>query len=128
MVRGIIKILLLIVGNAIGLIVADLLLDDVHLNFSGFLISLAIFTVAEIVIAPLIDKALAQRASIIQAAAALITTFLALLITDVVSDGLGITGALTWVLATVIVWLGTLIAGVLLVRAFLKDAREDRRR
>ncbi len=128
MVRGIIKILLLIVGNAIGLIVADLLLDDVRLNFSGFLISLAIFTVAEIVIAPLIDKALAQRASIIQAAAALITTFLALLITDVVSDGLGITGALTWVLATVIVWLGTLIAGVLLVRAFLKDAREDRRR
>ena len=57
----------------------------------------------------------------------LVTTFLALLVTDLLSDGLDIEGALTWVLATVIVWLGTLLAGVILVRLFVKDARDDRR-
>lgn len=127
MVRGLIRILLLIVGNAVGLIVAALLLDDVSLDFSAFIIALLIFTVAEIILAPAIEKLLAEHASWLQAAAALITTYLALLITDVVSDGLQIEGVLTWLLATVIVWLGTLLAGVLLVRIFLKDARDDRR-
>ena len=35
-------------------------------------------------------------------------------------------GAGTWVLATVIVWLGTLLAGVILVRVFLDERRDAR--
>jgi hypothetical protein len=49
-----------------------------------------------------------------------------LLITDVVSDGLSIEGVGTWLLATVIVWLGTLLAGVILVRLFLEERRDER--
>ncbi len=56
----------------------------------------------------------------------LVTTFLALVVTDLVSDGLDIEGASTWLLATVIVWAGTLLAGVILLRLFVKERRDNR--
>jgi hypothetical protein len=40
---------------------------------------------------------------------ALVTTFVILLITDLLSDGLNITGVTDWILATVIVWLATVL-------------------
>jgi putative membrane protein len=125
-VRTLIKIALTIVGNAIGLLVASVLLDDVDLNASGFLIALLIFTVAELLIEPIVEKLFTTHAEKLRILTSLVTTFLALLVTDVVSDGLSIEGAWTWILATVIVWLGTLLAGVILVRLFLADRRDER--
>jgi uncharacterized membrane protein YvlD (DUF360 family) len=126
MVRTLIKIAITIVGNAVGLLVASLLLDDVQLDFSAFIIAVLIFTVAELIIEPLIEKLITQHAEKLRMFTALVTTFLALLITDVVSDGLSIEGVGTWLLATVIVWLGTLLAGVILVRLFLEERRDER--
>lgn len=126
MARTLIKIALTIAGNAIGLFVASLLLDGVHLDVGGFLIALIIFTVAEVLIEPIIEKLFTQHAEKLRVLTALVTTFLALLVTDVISDGLDIEGAGTWILATVIVWLGTLLAGVILVRLFLEDRRDER--
>jgi uncharacterized membrane protein YvlD (DUF360 family) len=126
MVRTLIKIGLTIAGNAIGLFVASLLLDGVNLDVGGFLIALIIFTVAELLIEPIIEKLFTQHAEKLRVLSALVTTFLALLVTDLISDGLDIEGAGTWILATVIVWLGTLLAGVILVRLFLEDRRDER--
>ena len=126
MVRTLIKIALTIAGNAIGLFVASLLLDGFHLKVDGFLIALIIFTVAELLIEPLIEKLFTQHAEKLRMLTALVTTFLALLVTDLISDGLNIEGAGTWILATVIVWLGTLLAGVILVRLFVEDRRDER--
>ncbi len=126
MVRTLIKIALTIAGNTIGLFVASLLLDGFHLKVDGFLIALIIFTVAELLIEPLIEKLFTQHAEKLRMLTALVTTFLALLVTDLISDGLNIEGAGTWILATVIVWLGTLLAGVILVRLFLEDRRDER--
>ncbi len=127
MVRSIIKILLAIAGNAIGLIVANLLLDDMHLNASGFIVALLIFTVAGIILQPLLTKVAMKNAEALQGGTALITTFLALLITDLVSDGLDIAGGVTWLLATLIVWLVTMLAGVILPLIFLDKVVEERR-
>ncbi|MET0909448.1 MAG: phage holin family protein [Ilumatobacteraceae bacterium] len=126
MVRTLIKIALTIAGNAIGLFVASLLLEDVNLNFSGFLIALIIFTVAELLIEPIIEKVFTTHAEKLRMFTSLVTTFLALLVTDLISDGLDIEGVSTWVLATIIVWLGTLLAGVILVRLFLENRRDGR--
>ena len=41
--------------------------------------------------------------------ASLLATFIALLVTDLVSSGLDIEGAGTWIGATLIVWLATMI-------------------
>ncbi len=127
MVRTLIKVGLTIAGNAIGLLVAAVLLDDVTLDGAAFILAVVIFTVAELILEPLIEKTVLEHAERLRMLSSLVTTFLALLVTDLLSDGLDIEGALTWVLATVIVWLGTLLAGVILVRLFVKDARDDRR-
>ena len=127
MVRTLIKVALTIAGNAIGLLVAAALLDDVTLDGAAFILAVVIFTVAELILEPLIEKTVLEHAERLRMLSSLVTTFLALLVTDLLSDGLDIEGALTWVLATVIVWLGTLLAGVILVRLFVKDARDDRR-
>lgn len=121
MTRTLLRLGLLLVGNAIGLWVASLLLDDVSVGGTAFVVAVAIFTVLEFILQPVISKTTEDHAPILQSASALITTFLALVITALVSDGLRIDGVLTWVLATLIVWFVTMIAGVLLVKLFLRD-------
>jgi len=127
MVRTLIKVGLTIAGNAIGLLVAAVLLDDVNLDGAAFILAVVIFTVAELILEPLIEKMVTEHAERLRIFTSLVTTFLALLVTDLISDGLDIEGATTWLLATVIVWAGTLLAGVILLRLFLKDRRDDRR-
>jgi uncharacterized membrane protein YvlD (DUF360 family) len=127
MVRTLIKVGLTIAGNAIGLIVAAVLLESVDLEPAAFILAVVIFTVAELVLEPLIEKLVTEHAERLRMFTSLVTTFLALLVTDLLSDGLDIEGAGTWLLATVIVWLGTLLAGVILVRLFVKERRDDRR-
>jgi uncharacterized membrane protein YvlD (DUF360 family) len=126
MIRTLIKVGLTIAGNAIGLLVAAVLLDDVKLSGAAFILAVIIFTVAELVIEPFIEKMVTEHAERLRILTSLATTFLALVVTDLLSDGLDIEGAGTWVLATVIVWLGTLLAGVILLRLFVKDRRDER--
>lgn len=126
MIRLLIRVALTIVGNAIGLLIAGAVLDDMNMSASGFIVALLIFTVAEVVLEPLIGRIANRRAQALQGGTALVTTFLALLITDLISDGLNIDGGLTWVLATLIVWLATMLAGVILAAIFLKNVSERR--
>ncbi len=65
-----------------------------------------------------------RYAEAFKSGSSLVTTFLALLITALVSDGLKISGIVTWILATIIVWLATMIAGVILPKLFLRDAAD----
>ena len=88
--------------------------------------AILIFVVLTAVLEPLIEKIGDEHASIISAGSSLITTFLALLITELVSDGLTIDGLDTWVFATLIVWACTALATWILLRMFIKDARENR--
>ncbi len=126
MVRTLIKVGLTIAGNAIGLLVAAALLDDVKLDGAAFILAVIIFTVAELILEPFIEKTVTEHAERLRIFTSLVTTFLALLVTDLLSDGLSIEGAGTWVLATVIVWLGALLAGVILLRLFVKERRDER--
>ena len=126
MIRTLIKVGLTIAGNAIGLLVAAALLDDVKLSGAAFILAVIIFTVAELILEPFIEKMVTEHAERLRIFTSLVTTFLALLITDLLSDGLSIEGAGTWLLATVIVWLGTLLAGVILLRLFVDERRDER--
>lgn len=127
MVRALTRIVLAVAGNAIGLLVADVFLDDLSLTASGFIVAVLIFTVIEGVAEPLITRTAMKNAEALQGGTALISTFVALLITELVSDGLDISGASTWLLATLIVWLVTMLAGVILPLIFLKRVAEDSR-
>ena len=120
MIRLLITAALYLVANAVGLIVAAAILDDMTLDASGFIIAVLIFTGVEVLITPLIQKMALRQSSALVGGSALIATLVGLIVTDVISDGLSVSGALTWLLATVIVWAAALIAGLILPAIFLK--------
>jgi Na+/melibiose symporter-like transporter len=126
MIRMLIRIGVALLGAAIGFIVAAAVLDDMTLDGPAFLIAVGIFVVLSAVLEPFIEKIGDEHLSLISTFSSLITTFLALLITELVSDGLDITGSVTWVLATLIVWASTALATLILVRMFVKDVRDNR--
>jgi hypothetical protein len=126
MIRFLIRVGISLLGAAIGFIVAATVLDDMTLDGAAFVIAIAIFVVLTAVLEPLIEKIGDEHLSLIATFSSLITTFLALLITELVSDGLNITGASTWVFATLIVWACTALATWILLRMFIKNVRENR--
>ncbi|HXV35350.1 MAG TPA: hypothetical protein VD769_15185 [Gaiellaceae bacterium] len=130
MVRLLVRTAVLLAANAIGLIVAAAVLDGVELNGTGFVIALVIFTVAVALLQPFFVSTMRRRGSSAAAlgGVALIATFVALLVTDLVSDGLEIEGVGTWIAATVIVWAAALLAAFILPFLGLKKYLEDRDR
>jgi putative membrane protein len=121
-IRLLISAVLYLVANAIGLLVADALLDDVSIDGAAFVIAVVVFTVVEVVMQPLITQIAMRHSRALLGSSALIATLVGLVVTTLVSDGLSIQGALTWVLATVIVWAAGLVAGLILPAIFLKKA------
>ena len=127
MVRLLASAVLHLIGNAVGLVFASWLLSGFEINGAAFVVALLIFTVVEVITGPLITKVALKNAHALVGGIALVTTFVGLLITDVLSDGLSITGADTWVLATLIVWLGAVIAGVILPLFLFKKTLQNRK-
>ncbi len=129
MIRLIVRTAIILVGDVVGLVVASLVLDDFSIDVTGFIVSLIIFTIAVALLTPFLSSVLQRNRSSSSAlgGVALISTFAALLITDVFSDGLDISGIETWIAATVIVWLGALIAVFVLPFLGLKKYLDDRR-
>jgi len=125
MIRLLIRVGIALLGAAIGLIVAAAVLDDMTLDGPAFLLAIVIFVVLTAVLEPLIEKIGDEHLALIAMFSSVITTFLSLLITDLVSDGLNIEGAVTWVLATLIVWACTALASWILLRMFIKNVREN---
>ena len=129
MIRFLVRTVIVLIGNAVGLIVASLLFDGFDIGVTGFIFSLVVFTVAVALFTPFLTNAM-QRGRSSSAAVggvALISTFLALVVTDLFTDGLNINGIGTWVGATVVVWLASLLAVFILPFLGLKKYLDNRR-
>lgn len=131
MIRIVIRALVYLVSAAIGILVAQAFLDDMHVHVGGFLISVVVFAVAQLILGPFIAKFVARNASAFLGGVGLVSTFVALLIASFFgNDGIEINGAATWIAATVIVWVvtaaATLLVPWLLVKAGVQQAREEK--
>jgi uncharacterized membrane protein YvlD (DUF360 family) len=124
LVRGAVAV----AANAVGLIVAAALLDGVHLNGAAFVVAVVIFTVVFALLHPFLLMQMRRGRGLAFVGAALLATLVALIVTDLVSDGLTIDGAGTWIAATVIVWLAALLAAFILpflgLRRFMEEHRD----
>jgi low temperature requirement protein LtrA len=127
MIRMLIRIGIHLLANAIGLIVAALVLDGMTITGPAFVIAVVIFTAVEVVADPLVTKIAIRSVPALRGGVALVTTFLGLLITTWLSSGLQISGASTWVLATLIVWLAALVATLILPVLLVRKAADERR-
>lgn len=127
MIRLLVRLLVIVAANAVGLLVAAALLDGMQLDAAGFILALIIFTVVFALMTPFLESQLRNRRSAALGGVSLIATFVALLFTDLLSDGLSIEGIGTWIAATVIVWVASLLAGFILPLLGLKRFMEERR-
>ena len=127
MIRLLVRLLVVVAANAVGLLVAAALLDGMQLDAAGFILALIIFTVVFALMTPFLASQLRNRRSAALGGVSLIATFVALLFTDLLSDGLSIEGIGTWIAATVIVWVASLVAGFILPFLGLKRFMQERR-
>lgn len=128
MIRFLIRMAIFLVSAALGLLVAAWLVDGVAVTAGGFLLAVVIFALIQSILSPFIAKVTAKNASALLGGVGLLSTFVALWLTTVIGDSLTISGgAGTWLFATVIVWLATALATLLipfiLVKAGVEAAR-----
>lgn len=126
MIRMLINVALALGANLVGLIIADLVLDDLSIQWQAYIVAVAFFTLVEAILGPLITKMAIQSVPALRGGIALVTTLVGLIITDLIFDGFSITGAWTWIAATVIVWLGGVLGAIVLPMIFLKNRAEER--
>lgn len=121
-----IRLGLTVAGNALGLWITSLLLgDDMSVSGAAFVLAVVIFSVLTLVLDPMVSRLADRYVDTLSGGAALISTGLALALTNWLSDGLSIDGVATWLLATVIVWVVTAILAVVLFRLFAKEATKQ---
>jgi MFS family permease len=112
--------------NAVALVVAAALLDGFGIGKVTFPVLIVVFTIISMVVTLLVDSIVRRHAQAMIAGIGLISSFLALLVTDMITDKLTIEGAWAWIVGTLLVWLASLV-----VRPFLRgwsDRRAVRRR
>jgi putative membrane protein len=130
MIRFLVRLLIQVLAAAVGLIVAAAILENMTIDGVAFFTAVLIFVVVDAIASPFLAKVAMKNQSALLGAVALVSTLIGLIVTTWISDGLSIKGASTWILAALIVWLGGIIAAliipVLLVKAGVQSARENR--
>ena len=116
-----------LIANAIGLLIAILILPGFTIGFSAFVIAVLIFSAIQTVAGPLVTKISLKHVPQLVGGIALVTIFLGLLITDLLMASMDIGGIANLLAATLLVWLGSLIASILLPIYVFKSLVENRK-
>jgi uncharacterized membrane protein YvlD (DUF360 family) len=82
-------------------------LDDVRISVLTFGVAVVVFSAVSLVMRPLVEWLIVRFQPAAISLVALAATFLALVVTDALSDGLSVDGAGTWLSASVIVWVAS---------------------
>ncbi len=127
MIRLLVGFVIQLAANALGLLVADWVLEDVTVSGTAFLVAVVIFTVVYAIAQPFLTQLALSSAAALRGATALVATLIGLIVTSLVSDGLSISGGLTWIEATVIVWIVSLLGTLVLPMIFVKKKVEEKR-
>ncbi|MFA9431868.1 phage holin family protein [Egicoccus sp. AB-alg2] len=127
MVRLLVSAAVRVAANALGLLVAAWLLEGVTVSGAAFAVAVVVFTLAQVIVAPMLQNLAERNVAALTGGTALIATLLALIVTSLVSDGLRVDGLSNWLLATLVVWLVSVAAGLVLPLVFVKNRIEERR-
>jgi uncharacterized membrane protein YvlD (DUF360 family) len=127
-IRLLVRLLIAFASNGVGLIVAAAILDGMSLDATGFVVSVVIYTIVFALLQPFLISVLRRSPAPVLGGVALIATLVSLIVTTLLTDGLSIDGAGTWIAATVIVWLGSVLAAFILPFLGLKKYLDERGR
>ncbi|MGK2904674.1 MAG: phage holin family protein [Mycobacterium sp.] len=120
MIRFLLRIAVFLASSAIGLLVASWIVPGVTLRPLGFMTAVVIFTVAQGILSPFFLKMASRYASAFLGGIGLVSTLAALVLAAQFSSGISIRGIGSWIAATVLVWLVTAVATLVLPMLVLK--------
>ena len=123
MVRLALSILSTIIANAVGLLLAASLLTGFHIDAVSFVVVLLVFTGVMVLTGPLVTKIAVTSLPQIRGSISLVSAFLGLKVTEWLMPGFDIGGLSNWLAATLLVWLGSLAAEILLPIYVFKQLR-----
>lgn len=130
MLRFLATTVLTLLGNALGLIIASWLLEGFNLSVAGFLWSVLFFTIAQLILTPFVLSMSLRYLPALRGGIALVTTLVVLWLTTLFTSGVEIRDLTAWILAPLIIWLTTVLAGVVLplflFKKTLSNAKERR--
>lgn len=115
MIRFLWSIAVSLVSAAIAFLVTALIVKDFHLSWSGFIVGVLVFVVAQALLSPFVFNMARKYASPVLGGVGIISTLLSLWVATLFSDGLRIDGVGTWVLSALIVWLITALGSWILL-------------
>ena len=130
MIRFLLTVLSNLVMAAVALLLAGWWLHEwVTLHLGGFFVAVAVFTVAQAILAPFVFNMARQYASAVLGGIGLVSTFLALWVASLFPGGVEVRG-LGWVLAPLLLWIVTALGGWIVVGLVLEKylAKREKRR
>ncbi|MFB4353789.1 phage holin family protein [Microbacterium sp. LS_15] len=132
MITFLLRAVMYLASAALGLIVADLLLDGFRIQWDrwwGFVVCIVVFAIVQSILAPIASRLADRYAPVLMGGIGIISTLVALVVVVLLPvGGLRIVDASGWLLGALIVWIITALGSVLLPRLFLKKPDEERRR
>jgi len=115
MIRFLVNTAVYFAAAAIGLLVADIVLDDLSVTYPiGFVTAALIFGLIQALLTPFFESITRKNASVLTGGVGLFSALIALFITATISDNLTVTGFSTWLLAALIIWLASMFAAFIL--------------
>lgn len=111
MKRLAISLVVYLAANAIGLLIAVLLLPGFQIAPMAFIIAVLIFSLVQMLANPVVSGIAKRAMPQLMGGISLVVIFLGLFLTAMLVSGMEIGGISNWLAATLLVWLGSLIAG-----------------
>ena len=123
MIRFLLSTAVTLIANAVGLLLAAALLPGFTIDAASFVVVLLVFTGVMVLTGPLVFKLALTSFPQIRGSISLIAVFLGLKATEWLMPGFDMGGLSNWLAATLLVWLGSLIAEILLPIYVFKQLR-----
>lgn len=125
MIRLLLSAAAYLIANAVGLLLAVLLLPGFRIGPLAFILAVLIFSGIQTLAGPLLTKISLRNMPQLMGGISLVTIFIGLFITDLIMAEMQIGGISNWLAATLLVWLGSLITTILLPLYVFKQLRDD---
>lgn len=126
-----IRLLASLIGIAVGILLSAALLDDFDVTTQGVIFATALFWVINLLINFFALRIFIRAPSVSTAGVlALASTIVSLFIVNLLVDDISIHGLGTYALATLIIWLCTVIGDVIgtrMIRTRRRERRDERR-
>ena len=127
MVVFLIRALIFLASAALGLWIASMTVDGFTVTASGFVVVVVVFAVLQSVLTPWFMVMSRKYANALTGGVGVISTVVALFVATLVGDALTIRGTTAWLLGSLIVWIVTMLATLILPLIFLRNRGQRRK-